>query len=88
VFIGGCSVFRHFDADRSGTIERHELANALRQFGYNLGPHLLELIEHKFGASHSSWIVSIFKSNLANLPYSTISQPASELLDQVTHPQE
>ncbi|TIC03095.1 hypothetical protein E3Q17_01068 [Wallemia mellicola] len=28
------NVFQHFDADRSGSIEGHELANALAQFGY------------------------------------------------------
>lgn len=28
------NVFQHFDVDRSGTIEGHELAAALSQFGY------------------------------------------------------
>jgi len=41
-------VFRHFDADRSGTIERDELANALRQFGYNLNSQLLGMLQSKF----------------------------------------
>lgn len=43
-------VFRHFDRDRSGSIEGRELAEALRSFGYNLSPPLLTLIEHKYGA--------------------------------------
>jgi Ca2+-binding EF-hand superfamily protein len=43
-----CSVFRHFDSDNSGTIEGHELANALRQFGYNLSPQLINLIATKY----------------------------------------
>ncbi|KAH9442786.1 hypothetical protein Pst134EA_031454, partial [Puccinia striiformis f. sp. tritici] len=33
-------VFRHFDADRSGTIAGDELCNALDQFGFKLPPHL------------------------------------------------
>lgn len=43
------NVFRHFDRDRSGSIEGHELAEALRSFGYSLSPPLLTLIEHKYG---------------------------------------
>jgi len=43
------NVFRHFDKDRSGTIEGAELAEALRSFGYNLSPNLLRLIEQKYG---------------------------------------
>lgn len=43
------SVFRHFDADRSGSIEGSELSNALRQFGYNLSPPLLQLVLAKYG---------------------------------------
>jgi len=42
-------VFKHFDRDHSGTIERRELADALRNFGYNLSPTLLSLLEHKYG---------------------------------------
>lgn len=43
------NVFRHFDQDRSGTIEGRELHEALRSFGYNLSPALLTLVEHKYG---------------------------------------
>ncbi|KAL0947392.1 hypothetical protein HGRIS_013506 [Hohenbuehelia grisea] len=43
------NVFRHFDRDHSGSIEGHELAEALRSFGYNLSPNLLTLVEHKYG---------------------------------------
>ncbi|PWN52873.1 EF-hand [Violaceomyces palustris] len=41
-------VFRHFDADRSGSIDQAELANALRNFGYNLNPRLLHIITQKY----------------------------------------
>ncbi|KDQ16339.1 hypothetical protein BOTBODRAFT_157174 [Botryobasidium botryosum FD-172 SS1] len=43
------NVFRHFDRDNSGTIDGHELSAALHQFGYNLSPALLSLVEHKYG---------------------------------------
>lgn len=42
-------VFRHFDKDRSGSIDGYELAEALRSFGYNLSPSILTLIEQKYG---------------------------------------
>ncbi|KAL0947393.1 hypothetical protein HGRIS_013506 [Hohenbuehelia grisea] len=44
------NVFRHFDRDHSGSIEGHELAEALRSFGYNLSPNLLTLVEHKYAS--------------------------------------
>jgi peflin len=43
------NVFRHFDKDRSGSIEGPELSSALRSFGYNLSPAILNLIEQKYG---------------------------------------
>ena len=43
------NVFRHFDRDRSGSIDGSELAEALRSFGYNLSPTLLSLVEQKYG---------------------------------------
>ena len=43
------NVFRHFDRDRSGSIDGHELHAALAQFGYNLSPQLLHLVEQKYG---------------------------------------
>lgn len=43
------NVFRHFDRDRSGTIDNGELRDALGQFGYNLSPPLLELVQKKYG---------------------------------------
>ncbi|KAI0034894.1 EF-hand [Vararia minispora EC-137] len=46
-------VFRHFDRDRSGSIDGGELADALRQFGYNLSPQLLMLLERKYGLKGS-----------------------------------
>ncbi|MCO5588153.1 hypothetical protein L7F22_042108 [Adiantum nelumboides] len=42
-------VFRHFDADRSGSIDQGELSRALSNFGYNLNPRLLHLMTQKFG---------------------------------------
>ncbi|KAI0313080.1 EF-hand [Amylostereum chailletii] len=47
-------VFRHFDKDRSGSIDGYELAEALRSFGYNLSPTLLTMIEQKYAAGPSS----------------------------------
>jgi len=42
------NVFRHFDRDRSGSIDNSELQDALRQFGYNLSPQLLDLLQKKY----------------------------------------
>jgi Ca2+-binding EF-hand superfamily protein len=42
-------VFRHFDRDRSGSIQGGELAEALGSFGYRLSPEILGLIELKYG---------------------------------------
>ncbi|PCH35665.1 EF-hand [Wolfiporia cocos MD-104 SS10] len=42
------NVYRHFDRDRSGSIDVRELRDALTQFGYNLSPQLLNLIERKY----------------------------------------
>lgn len=47
-------VFRHFDRDRSGSIDGHELSEALRTFGYNLAPSLLALIEQKYASGPTS----------------------------------
>jgi len=41
-------VFKHFDADRSGYIDGTELQNALRQFGFELSPNILRLVERKY----------------------------------------
>ena len=45
------NVYKHFDRDRSGTIDVRELRDALTQFGYNLSPRLLDQLERKYGAS-------------------------------------
>lgn len=42
-------MFRHFDADRSGSIDQAELSRALANFGYNLNPRLLSTVVNKFG---------------------------------------
>lgn len=42
-------MFKHFDQDQSGSIEGGELAQALQQFGYNLSPKLLSLVQRKYG---------------------------------------
>jgi len=47
-------VFRHFDRDNSGSIDGVELSNALAQFGYNLSPPLLTLLERKYGLKGST----------------------------------
>jgi len=53
------SVFRHFDRDQSGSIEGPELHEALKQFGYNLSPQLLLLVEKKY---------DMFKASLTSAP--------------------
>jgi len=44
-------VFKHFDRDQSGSIDSNELAQALQQFGYNLSPHLIGLVQRKYGSA-------------------------------------
>jgi Ca2+-binding EF-hand superfamily protein len=51
-------VFRHFDRDRSGTIDGHELSEALRNFGHRLPPSLLTLLEHKYGKSRGIYEIT------------------------------
>jgi len=48
------NVFRHFDKDRSGSIDGAELQAALKQFGYNLSPQLLSEVEKKYYTSKAS----------------------------------
>jgi len=45
------NVFRHFDRDRSGSIDGQELRDALTQFGYNLSPHLLDMVQRKYAST-------------------------------------
>ncbi|KAJ7358178.1 hypothetical protein DFH08DRAFT_848003 [Mycena albidolilacea] len=45
------NVFKHFDRDRSGSIDGKELHDALAQFGYNLSPHLLVLVQKKYAGT-------------------------------------
>ncbi|KAH9053921.1 hypothetical protein EDB87DRAFT_1648679 [Lactarius vividus] len=47
-------VFRHFDRDRSGSIDGTELQNALNQFGYRLSPQLLDLLQRKYDVKASA----------------------------------
>lgn len=46
--------FKYFDRDGSGTIDGHELSNALQNFGYNLSPTLMSLVEQKYGKPQAS----------------------------------
>ena len=48
------SIFRHFDSDHSGSIEGSELTDALRQFGYNLSPQIIQLVVAKYGNIYPS----------------------------------
>ncbi|KAJ8094258.1 hypothetical protein PM082_006797 [Marasmius tenuissimus] len=48
------NVFRHFDKDQSGSIDGSELSSALQQFGYNLSPELLNLVQRKYGSGGST----------------------------------
>jgi len=41
-------VFRHFDRDRSGSIDGQELQQALQQFGFNLSAQMIELVQKKY----------------------------------------
>ncbi|KAJ7454596.1 hypothetical protein B0H11DRAFT_2069139 [Mycena galericulata] len=47
-------VFRHFDRDRSGTIDGAELRDALARFGFNLSPRLVGLVERKYVLTQAS----------------------------------
>ncbi|SJX66420.1 related to programmed cell death protein (calcium-binding protein) [Sporisorium reilianum f. sp. reilianum] len=47
-------VFRHFDQDRSGSIDQGELANALQSFGYRLSPKLLHIVTQKYITSDAA----------------------------------
>jgi len=47
-------VFKHFDRDGSGSIDGGELTQALRQFGYNLSPQLLHLVQSKYDVKASA----------------------------------
>jgi len=42
------NVFKHFDRDHSGSIDGQELRDALSQFGFNLSPPLLDLLQRKY----------------------------------------
>jgi peflin len=48
------NVFRHFDRDRSGSIDGQELREALSQFGYQLSPQLLDLVQRKYDPKASN----------------------------------
>ncbi|OAX33308.1 EF-hand [Rhizopogon vinicolor AM-OR11-026] len=48
------NVFRHFDRDQSGSIDRNELRDALSQFGYNLSPQLIGLVQAKYDIKASA----------------------------------
>lgn len=41
--------FDRFDGDKSGTIDRTELQNALTDFGYIVTPQLLNILQRKYG---------------------------------------
>eukprot|EP00794_Sanderia_malayensis_P003131 gene3131-3599_t len=42
------NTFFQYDADRSGTVEPHELHNAIRSWGYNLTPQALNIIVKRY----------------------------------------
>lgn len=46
-------VFKHFDRDRSGSIDGQELQQALRQFGFNLSPPMIDLVQRKYASAPS-----------------------------------
>lgn len=76
-------MFRHFDKDRSGSIEGYELAEALRSFGYNLSPSILTLIEQKYGASTAAEKVShAHYTATASAPVNGYGPPPSITFDR------
>jgi len=48
------NVFTHFDRDRSGSIDENEMRNALTQFGYNLSPPLLHMLQKKYADTRTA----------------------------------
>ncbi|KAF9443888.1 EF-hand [Macrolepiota fuliginosa MF-IS2] len=48
------NVFKHFDHDRSGSIDGQELQQALRQFGFNLAPAMVDLVQKKYDVKAST----------------------------------
>ena len=71
-FIQG--TFYTFDADRSGTVEPHELQNALRTFGYNLSPQAQGAILRHFSTdgkiSFDSFVACCVKLRVLTSEYS------------------
>uniref|UniRef100_A0A183BHY5 Programmed cell death protein 6 n=1 Tax=Globodera pallida TaxID=36090 RepID=A0A183BHY5_GLOPA len=49
-------VFRTFDRDNSGNIDKGELMNALTQFGYRLSGPFYDMLMRKFDRSHKGSI--------------------------------
>lgn len=45
------NIFHYFDKDRSGSIDGKELHDALAQFGYNLSPQLVDLLQRKYAGA-------------------------------------
>ncbi|KAJ7629602.1 hypothetical protein B0H17DRAFT_1284418 [Mycena rosella] len=45
------NVFKHFDRDRSGSIDGSELRDALARFGYNFSPAVLRLVQLKYDST-------------------------------------
>jgi Ca2+-binding EF-hand superfamily protein len=46
--------FHRFDRDKSGTIDRTELQNALTDFGYVVTPQLLDILQRKYDVNASA----------------------------------
>ena len=41
----------NFDRDRSGTVEPHELQQALNSFGYRLSPQAFQILVSRYGVN-------------------------------------
>jgi hypothetical protein len=80
-------VFKHFDRDRSGSIDGQELSAALKSFGYQLSPMLLNMIEQKYGESdfgktmRRRWEVLIFAA-VASGPVAGYGPPPGITFDR------
>ena len=78
------NVFRHFDRDRSGSIDGHELADALRNFGYNLSPMIMQLLEQKYGAPQDPELIFYQPLTLQLKPQDRHQDTVCQLVSRLT----
>jgi hypothetical protein len=72
--------FDRFDSDKSGTIDRKELQNALTDFGYLVTPQLLNIMLRKYGlfGLYRFFYPHLFVEDVnASAPHACTSSPKS-----------